>query len=60
MLNPQGPKTEKENAVGPENGTANPHRLANATALVNEIAPNLQKGNKNENARSYHNAAWKL
>lgn len=44
MLNPQGPKTEKESAAGPENGIANPHHLANDIALVIGIVLNLSKG----------------
>lgn len=45
MLNHQGPKTERGNAADRETGTVNPHRLVNATVLVNEIVLNLQKGN---------------
>lgn len=44
MLNLQGPKTEKENAAGPENGIVNPHRLVNGTAPAIGIALNLLKG----------------
>lgn len=55
MLNPQGPKTERGNAVGHEIGTVNPHHPANAIVLVNEIAQNLQKGNKNARVQTaYH------
>lgn len=45
MSNPQGPKTEKESAVAPESGIANPLHLVNVTALVIGIALNLLKGN---------------
>lgn len=52
MLNPRGPKTERGNAAGHESGNVKPHRHANATVLVNEIALNLQKGNKNAGAQT--------
>lgn len=44
MLNPQGPKIERGNAVVHVNGIVKSPLHANAIGPVNAIAPNLQKG----------------